>query len=58
MAKKYTCRDVGVDCDWKTSGANEDDVMTSIGEHAALVHPTIELTPDLLAAVRRVIKDE
>ena len=58
MAKTYTCRDVGVDCDWKTSGATEDEVMATIGEHAAQVHPTIELTPELVEAVRGVIKDE
>ena len=58
MAKTYTCLDVGVDCDWKTSGETEDEVMASIKEHAAQVHPTIELTPDLVAAVRSVIKDE
>jgi len=58
MAKTYTCRDVGVDCDWKTSGAAEDQVVESIREHAAQVHPNIELTPELVAAVRRVIKDE
>ena len=38
MAKTYTCRDVGVDCDWKTSGATEDGVMASIGDHAAQAH--------------------
>ena len=58
MAKTYTCRDVGVDCDWKTSGATEDEVMAKISEHAAQVHPTIELTPELVEAVRKVIKDE
>ena len=58
MAKTYTCRDVGVDCDWSTSGETEDEVMASIGEHAAQVHPTIELTPELMASVRGVIKDE
>ena len=58
MTKTYTCRDVGVDCDWKTSGATEDEVMASISEHAAQVHPTIDLTPELLAAVKNVIKDE
>ena len=58
MAKTYTCRDVGVDCDWKTSGATEDEVMASISEHAAQVHPTIDLTPELVAKVRNVIKDE
>ena len=58
MAKTYTCRDVGVDCDWKTSGATEDEVMATISEHAARLHPTIELTPDLVAKVREAIKDE
>ena len=58
MAKTYTCRDVGVECDWKTTGATEDEVMAKIGEHAAQVHPEIDLTPELLTAVRNVIKDE
>ena len=55
--KTYTCLDVGVDCDWKTSGETEDEVMANIGEHAAKVHPDIELTPELMATVRGVIKD-
>ncbi len=58
MAKTYTCRDVGVDCDWKTVGATEDEVMKTIAEHAAQIHPEIDLTPDLVAKVRGVIKDE
>ena len=48
--------DVGVDCDWKTSGETEDEVMADIQEHAAQIHPDIELTPDLVAAVRGAIK--
>lgn len=44
MAKTYTCRDVGVDCDWKISGVTEDNVMANVAEHAALIHPEIELT--------------
>ena len=58
MARTYTCRDVGVDCDWKTSGETEDDVMANIQEHAAQVHPDIELTPELVTEVRGAIKDE
>lgn len=57
MAKTYTCRDVGVDCDWNTSGESEDEVMANIQEHAAKIHPDIELTPDLVDAVRGAIKD-
>ena len=58
MAKTYTCRDVGVDCDWKTVAGSEDEILAKITEHAAEVHPTIELTPELVDAVRGVIKDE
>ena len=57
MTKTYTCRDVGVDCDWSTSGENEDEVMANIGAHAAEIHPDVELTPELVAAVKAVIKD-
>ena len=58
MAKSCTCRDVGVDCDWKTSGETEDEVMAAIRTHAAQVHPTIELAPELMETVRAAIKDE
>ncbi len=58
MTKTYTCRDVGVDCDWKTTGETEDEVMANIQEHAAHTHPDVELTPDLVDAVRGAIKTE
>jgi predicted small metal-binding protein len=44
MTKTYSCRDVGVDSDWKISGVTEDNVMASVAEHAALIHSEIELT--------------
>jgi predicted small metal-binding protein len=58
MTKTYTCRDVGVDCDWKTRAETEDEVMAEIQKHAAVVHSGVELTPELMSAVRAVIKDE
>lgn len=57
MSKTYTCRDVGVDCDWKTSAETGDEVMATIRQHAGEVHPTIELTPELVDTVRGAIKD-
>ncbi|MBT3534616.1 MAG: DUF1059 domain-containing protein [Rhodospirillaceae bacterium] len=56
MAKTYTCRDVGVDCDWKTSAEDEDGIMAAIQVHAAEVHADIELTPELVDMVRAAIK--
>jgi predicted small metal-binding protein len=56
MPKTYTCRDVGVDCDWKTSAETEDEIMAIVSKHAAEAHPTIELTPELVETVRQAIK--
>ncbi len=58
MPKTYTCRDVGVDCDWKTSAETEDEIMATVSKHAAEAHPNIELTPELVEMVRGAIKDE
>ena len=57
MPKTYTCRDVGVDCDWKTSAETEDEIMATVSKHAAEAHPTIELTPELVETVRQAIKE-
>lgn len=57
MAKTYTCRDVGVDCDWNATAQDENALMAKIEQHAAQAHPTIVLTPDLVAAVRGAFKD-
>jgi len=32
MAKTYTCRDVGVDCDWKVGGGVEAEAMRKYQE--------------------------
>ncbi len=58
MPKTYTCRDVGVDCDWKTTGATVEEVMQSIREHAAKEHGMSELAPDLRERVVAAIKDQ
>ena len=58
MVKTYTCRDVGVDCDWSASSETEEGLMELIGEHAKKVHPEIELTPELVATVKGAFKDE
>ncbi len=57
MTKSYTCRDVGVECDWKTNAETEGEIMAAIQKHAAEVHPTVELTPELVGAVRAAIKE-
>ena len=41
IAKTYTCRDAGVDCDWKVGGGDEAEVMPKIRDHARAVHKRI-----------------
>jgi predicted small metal-binding protein len=56
MVVTYACRDVGVDCDWSASAETEEGLMGLIAEHAKTAHPEIELTPDLVAAVKAAFK--
>jgi predicted small metal-binding protein len=58
MAKTYTCRDVGVDCDWKVGGGDEAEVMPKIRDHARAVHKMDPIPPDLERKVRAAIRDE
>jgi predicted small metal-binding protein len=58
MPKTFTCRDVGVDCDWKVRGSDETDVMRKIKDHARAVHKMDPISPDLERKVRAAIRDE
>ena len=58
MAKTYTCRDVGVNCDWKVRGNDEAEVMREIKDHARAVHKMDPIPPDLERKVRAAIRDE
>ncbi len=58
MAKTYTCRDVGVDCDWKVGGGDEAEVMRKIRDHARAVHKMDPIPPDLERKVRAAVRDE
>ncbi|HUF54547.1 MAG TPA: DUF1059 domain-containing protein, partial [Dehalococcoidia bacterium] len=52
MPKTYTCRDVGVDCDWKVRGTDEAEVMREIQDHARTVHKIDPIPADLERKVR------
>ena len=58
MAETYTCRDVGVPCDWRVRGETEDEIMKKIPEHARTVHKMDEIPKDLAPKVRAAIRDE
>ena len=58
MSKAYSCRDIGMDCEWRTSAETEGEILRLIGEHIAQDHKITDTPPELLAQVREAIRDE
>jgi predicted small metal-binding protein len=58
MAKTYTCRDIGVPCDWRVRGETEEEIMKEIREHAKNTHDMQQIPADLEQKVRHAIRDE
>lgn len=58
MGKVLACRDVGVDCDFVIHGKDEADIMRQAAAHAQSCHNNVQVTPQLQAKLRTLIKDE
>lgn len=58
MAKVVKCRDVGFDCDGVVRAETEDEVLKRVAAHAKAVHEIEEVTPEIVAKVRSVMRDE
>jgi predicted small metal-binding protein len=56
MAKVLRCDDLVKGCAFETRGS-EDEVLQQAGRHAKEAHG-MEVTPDLVAAVRGALKEE
>jgi len=53
---KFSCKDIGMTCNWHAEADNLDKLLSQIKEHAAEVHGITELTPELQAKVKSAIK--
>jgi len=58
MTKSISCRDVGVDCDFKAVGKTVEGVMQACAQHAKKAHGMDSIPPELAAKVRAAIRDE
>jgi len=58
MTKTISCRDVGVDCDFKASAATAEELMQKTAQHAKEAHGMKAIPPELAARVQAVIRDE
>ena len=57
MAKVLHCRDLGFDCDGVIQAQTEEEVLKKAADHARTVHNLQEITDDVVAKVRSVIRD-
>jgi predicted small metal-binding protein len=57
MPKSLSCKDVGMNCDWKTQGQTEDEVLKKASEHARTVHKMNQMPPEMQQKVRGAIRD-
>jgi len=52
----FTCRDLGMDCSFKTTGTTEKELLNKFRDHAESFHHMPVLTPEVLLKVRKAIK--
>lgn len=55
--KSLQCKDVGMNCEWKTQGQTEDEILKKASEHAKTVHKMDPVPPDVAKRVRGAIRD-
>ena len=55
--KSFTCRDVGMECDWKAQGKSEQEVLDQIKVHAESKHNIKSMATDMVDQVKAKITD-
>lgn len=58
MGKILRCRDVGVDCDTEIRGQTEAEILQKAAEHAKDCHAGVQVTPELQAKLRSLIRED
>lgn len=58
MAKSISCKDVGVDCDFKASGETQEEVLAAVQKHAKEAHGYDSIPPELMPKVHAAMRDE
>ena len=58
MAKVVHCRDVGFDCDGIVRAETEAEVLQKVAVHAKTAHGLADVTPEVVARVKSVMREE
>ncbi len=52
----FTCRDLGMDCSFETSGTTDREIMKNFIDHAESAHNMPVLTAEVILRVIKTIK--
>jgi len=58
MKKVIRCKDVGFDCEGVIKANTENEALALAAEHAKKVHGLKDVTPEIVAKIKSVMKDE
>lgn len=58
MAKVVHCREVGFDCDGVVRAETEEEALQQVAEHAQVAHGLEHVSPEVVAKVKSVMRDE
>ena len=58
MAKSLSCKDVGMNCDFKASGETMEELMQAAAVHAKEAHGLDSIPPELMPMVQAAVRDE
>lgn len=58
MEKVIRCKDVGFDCPGVIRAPTEEEAMKKAAEHARSAHGVREITPEIAAKVKSVMRTE
>ena len=57
MTKSISCADAGSDCGWSATAETEEELMNKVAEHANAEHIDMEITPEVVAKIKSIIKE-
>jgi len=57
MTKSISCADAGANCSWSTTAETDEEIMNRVAQHAKEDHPDLEVTPELVAKIKSLIKE-
>ena len=57
MTKSISCADAGKDCGWSATAETEEELMNKVAEHAKAEHKDMEITPEVVAKIKSIIKE-